>query len=305
MILEIESGETGSDGARRILLERISCALRALDGRAPLADKAVHDARKELKRARATLKLIRDGIGERAYRRDNDALRSAARPLTHVRDAKVMLDTIERLAGLCAQAAGGPRVEPLRRILKTERTAIRREVLQSPRTLAGIRRTLRASSGRVKKLPARRDGWAVYGAGLQRTCRRGRRAFAAARAECSPDLLHEWRKQVKFLWHQLQILQPLRPGVIGELADQLHKLAEYLGEDHDLWVLRQRAGQHPDAFARPGALSAFVALIDGRRAELQDRAMALGERLYGEKPRSFQRRMCACWQAWRRQAAAA
>ncbi len=40
-------------------------------------------------------------------------------------------------------------------------------------------------------------------------------------------------------------------------------------------------------------------LIARRQAELVEEAVALGERLYAEKPKCFRRRMRGYWRAWR------
>ena len=86
------------------------------------------------------------------------------------------------------------------------------------------------------------DGWDCITTGLRATYRRARRALRHARTDRATEDLHEWRKQTKYLWHQLQILTPLATGAIGELADEFHHLADYLGDEHDLAVLRERAG---------------------------------------------------------------
>ena len=62
----------------------------------------------------------------------------------------------------------------------------------------------------------------MLGAGLKRVYRNGRDAFAVAQDDPSQEHLHEWRKQVKYLWHQLQVLQPIQLGQLTALADQAH-----------------------------------------------------------------------------------
>jgi CHAD domain-containing protein len=96
MAIGLRRSESGTQGLRRILREQIAKALEALGG-TTLSDEAVHSARKELKKARATLQLLRDALGDVVYKRENAALRDAARPLSEVRDAKVLLDTLVRL----------------------------------------------------------------------------------------------------------------------------------------------------------------------------------------------------------------
>src|SRR5690349_17569591 len=61
-------------------------------------DDTVHEVRKSLKRLRALLRLLRHSLGRDEYRRENLALRDAARPLAVVRDAKVFVGTIQGLA---------------------------------------------------------------------------------------------------------------------------------------------------------------------------------------------------------------
>lgn len=62
------SGKAPSAVARR----QIAKALEALEDRSP-SDQVIHDARKELKKARATLRLLRDALGDTVYRRENEA----------------------------------------------------------------------------------------------------------------------------------------------------------------------------------------------------------------------------------------
>jgi CHAD domain-containing protein len=59
---------------------------------------AVHEARKNLKKTRALLRLARPGLGSETYRRENWAIRDAARLISGARDADVMQQTLTRLA---------------------------------------------------------------------------------------------------------------------------------------------------------------------------------------------------------------
>ena len=49
----------------------------------------------------------------------------------------------------------------------------------------------------------------------------------------------------------------------------------------------------------------LLALIDRRRAELQEEVLRLGRRFYADKPRAFTDRLRECWEAWRAEAPAA
>jgi CHAD domain-containing protein len=245
---------------RDIFLRQVAAAIEALDESKP----NVHSARKQLKRARATLRLLRPATGDDPYRRENVAARDAARPLSRARDDEMISNS---LAGL---------LEHFGRSVPHMHFAQHSQKLSAAQ-LDRIKAALERSMRRAREWELNADGWDCITSGLRATYRRARRALRHARVGRATEDLHEWRKQTKYLWHQLQILTPLATGPIGELADEFHHLADYLGEEHDLAVLRERAA----------ASSELHPLIDRRRQELQDKALTLGERLYSGKSRPF------------------
>ena len=75
-------------------------------------------------------------------------------------------------------------------------------------------------------------------------------------------------------------------------------LSQYLGDDHDLVMLRQFvAGHCARRYARE--VKVLDELIDLRQKELRSAAFALGARFYAEKPSSFCRRLENYWRVWR------
>ena len=53
-----------------------------------------------------------------------------------------------------------------------------------------------------------------------------------------PTAFHEWRKHVKDLGYQMQILRNLWPPVFKRLKGELDTLGDLLGKEHDLTVMR-------------------------------------------------------------------
>jgi CHAD domain-containing protein len=298
MAVELHRSTSDTHSLRHIARKQIADAIEALAARSP-SDQAVHDARKELKRSRATLRLLRDAMGDNVYRRENHALRDAARPLSAIRDGKVLLDTVNRLADRFRGTDELPPMEDLRRALRRRRAAARRAVLKRPKPFAQSCAALQAVHHRARRWRLGSGGWEVVGAGLKRVYGEARRSLAAAEADRTVAKLHEWRKQTKYLWHALQLLEPLWPGMIGELADQAHQLADYLGDDHDLSVLRDAAIALGDGLGK-AERRALLRLIDVQRTELRDKAMVLGHRLYEESPAGFAARFAHYWRDWRR-----
>lgn len=279
----------------QIFRQQIDCALDDLaGGRARVLN--VHGARKQLKRARATLRLLRSAIGDDVYRRENIAARDAARPLSHLRDSEILLDTLARLVARIGQAGSFLNLEPLQKSLGEHRRGLAGGASE-PRQSQQIRRALQRVKTRSTRWEITEDRWRVLALGLSETYRKGRQALREARNSRTIEHLHDWRKQAKYLWLQLQMLAPITAGAVGELADEFHHLSDYLGDEHDLAVLRARAFERPHGLdERSGR--ALKTLIDRRRAELEGKAFALGERLYEEKPSVFEYRMTQHWLRW-------
>lgn len=288
----IDRNEAGTRAVRRMVRARIERAVKHLTGRTP-SDEDLHAARKELRKARATLQLGRKALGHRVFARANTALRDAARPLGAVRDSKVLLDRLDEFAGRFGRGA----LDELRSTLRRERLQARRASLGAA-ALRTQRGRLRALAARSTRWPVGRHGWSVLGPAMERTYARGRRALAAARENPSVEHLHEWRKRVKSLCYQLQLLEPIAPEPIQRLARAAHRLSDVLGHDHDLALLRAKVVRTPET-ARPEHRMLLDA-IDERRAREQALAFGRGRRLYRETPRTFAARLEAHWRAWKR-----
>lgn len=253
---------------------------------------AVHDARKAIKKERSLLRLAKGAMPTETRRRENSVLREAARELSGTRDADVMIATLDDLADRFAGRLPAKTFEAIRDQLSARSG-------QRPGSAFEARavQELGALRVRVDDWTLLRGGWKAIESGLLRSYTRGRKAFARARARRSTDDLHAWRKRVKDLWYHQRLLGPIcGPGVRGQAKDA-HHLADLLGDDHDLALLRQRLAS--DELPATVDSSAVLRLIDHRRSELQTEAIALGERVYADRPRAFRRRMRRSWNVGR------
>src|SRR5207253_2166254 len=154
---------------------------------------------------RAVLRLVQDELGDKVYRRANRCFRDAARPLTEVRDAKVLIETLDKLAdeNISRRLLG-----ELRGKLQEHRAAVRTRLLKEQNALAKVMAMAGTGRARLKEWNIPHPGWSALRGGLKRIYKGGRDAMAVATASPSVTNLHEWRKQAKYLWHQLQVLQP-------------------------------------------------------------------------------------------------
>src|SRR5438128_1471546 len=88
-------------GMRRIAVGRAQKASERLHEAQRSEDPSdcLHGVRKDLKKSRAVLRLLRHELGESRYRDENNVYRDAGRLLSHTRDAEVKVKTLESLCG--------------------------------------------------------------------------------------------------------------------------------------------------------------------------------------------------------------
>lgn len=291
---------------RRIATELLDDALERLEnaegGSPEERDEAIHEARKGFKKVRAVLRLVRKSIGEGEYHKNNRLFRNLGRRLSGVRDAAVLVETVEGLRDhftdqLYARAFEGVCKE----LVARHEAALARAEEEEDVTV--VVETLRGVRERMNGLELHEDRWEALAGGLRRIYKRGYRDFARASDEPTDERLHDWRKRVKYLWHSLEVLHPLWPSVLEPLAESVHDLANVLGEDHDLAVLQTTLLQDPDAFGERGELEALFALLKGRREGLQASAQPLACRIYAETPDAFVERFGSYWHALERERA--
>jgi len=298
MAYRLKVHESFSGGIKRVATEELGEALRSLRGEpAPDNRDPVHDARKRFKKVRATLRLIRRDLGRKRYRKTNLILRDAGRELSGLRDAVVLVGTLEALAEHVGDKAPRGAFEGAREAL----LARQRRLGARAGDLSAVAEKVAGLQGEVAGWPVG-DTWNAVRPNLDRTYRRGLEAFGEAYRHPSDDGFHEWRKGVKDLWYHLRILNPLWPDVMEALAAQAGELADLLGNEHDLAVLAQTLAADPGAFGGAKDVGTLLGLIEDYRRDLRAAARLLGRRVYADKPKGFVARFESYWQAWRAEA---
>ncbi|MGH8256549.1 MAG: CHAD domain-containing protein [Steroidobacteraceae bacterium] len=292
----IEPQRSGTRSVQRAVRHYVAAAERSL-ARAHRSDVAVHDARQALKKSRAALRLLRPALGRRIYRRENARLREAAHSLTLARDLKALVQTLDSLRRREPALGRDASVAQVSRQLHAQRRSLRRQMQQSPAALTAARAGLHRTRRGAHRWHVGQHGWSILGPAVERIYRVGRRRLRAARASAADSALHDWRKQVKYLCHALQMLEPMGPAEIGAAVQQAHTLSKQLGELHDLSLLAQRA-RALGGPRTPGS-TALLAACGRRAAPLAQRTLALGQRLYRLPPRTLRRQLGGYWRRWR------
>jgi len=292
----LQANRSGTVEVRRVVRLSIENARRMLSS-AALSDSTVHEARKEIRKSRAAVRLLRDALGDARFRRENARLRDAARALNGARDARVLVNTLDALRKCHPDLKQDRAAAALARQLREQQRMTRRQLRRPTAPVAVARRTLEQTQFSAGQWPVGHRGWSKLGPAFKRLYAAGRDAARQSRARPDDHQMHEWRKQVKYLRHALQLLEPLQPSKLSKHANLARRLADSLGDGHDLAMLRQRA--LTGELKRTADIKSLLAAIDRRRRELRQEAFALADRVYAESPEELDKRLQRYWHRWR------
>ena len=301
MAYELHLDAAAGEALRRVIADELASAVERLRG----ADdedraKAVHEARKHIKKTRAALELARGALDKATQRSLRAALRDTAQGLAGQRDADVMLETLD---GLARQAAGqlpASTFEELR-VAVAERARAGGAVADT----AAAADALSAVARQVAALPLDDCSWRTVRASVSRTYAAGLSEWESLGGDPAGEARHEWRKRVKALWYHHRLLRPVWPAVMDAYIEELDRLGDNLGREHDLDVLEAFLTEHAGTLGTRADAGEIVALIEPRRAALREEAAVLGRRVYVESPKGFDRRLRAWLRAARSEQRAA
>ncbi len=296
------SSETFQDGLIRIGIEQINRARSTLGK--DVADKAIHETRKSIKRLRALLRLVRSGIGEEAFAEMNTRLRDVARDLSGARDSSVLLATIERLS------AAHPELAPMKAklrpglLVRASPTAAgcKPDLLTSARTALGDARQA------WKSLRLEDASFAPFATGLTTGLRDLRETAASAAKVGNADEVddgsrepgddepaHEWRKTAQRHWRHMRLMEAAWPPYFQCRAVEAKTISDLLGDAQDLALLITWLHDHPDVALKPAKSRELVGLARQEQATLRAQARVRTDRLTAERPKAHAR---VCEQLW-------
>lgn len=265
---------------RRIFAERVDAACDRLDE--AHRPKAIHQVRKEIKKLRAVLELVRAELAPEEYRKIRKCLRRAAQLLALVRDARVRFLALDKIVK-------NPKARfPImrRRLHENWRREVKR--LRTRQATSAVDRHLHKAERKMRR--AKIKALDLHGLADVFRCdhEHGREQFLQASREPLPENFHSWRKLVKTHWYQLRLLPPPRPHALRRMIDDFETLGGFLGEEHDLHLLAEFVAEN--ARGADAEIQVLKQVIAVRRQKLRAAAFKLGARLYAGESSAWMRK---------------
>ena len=282
-------GHALRETARHILAE----GRTAVEDRRRVEAVAVHDFRAAMKSWRAFLRLVEPHLPADDRRWRTEA-RDLARLLAGARDAQAALDAV----------ADAEQHAPSHRLSSQSWETIRGklEELRASAETASLTNALRTriaaaldrAEARIERWPIDELSFSDVAKGLSEGYRRARHLIPKDWRAASAHDLHELRQRVVVHRYQMEIVEPLWPRLGRSWVREAQKLRNRLGKYQDLAVVAHYAEPHqPLARWR----SRLQSVASQRQAQHTAVARRLAGRLFAERPKAFQRRLEAMWEA--------
>ncbi len=284
------------DFLKGALLEEMDIISSFCTGEVKDMDVTVHEIRKSIKKVRAILRMIRNGISDDEYKAENKLFRDLNRELSEARNIKIyqtcMIDLKERLPFDAFEKEMDKSIVEI----GNELTSNREQLVENEIFSQIFIRTNEAKV-RINNIELKTDDFGLMKNGLQKIYKRARKFSFLIQEDPSVEYLHEYRKKIKYLWNQLLILQPVFERLLKAYAKSLKNLSDLLG-DHRDYVLFLDYLEYNEFFAlTPEQISMIREIISEENDRRLIQAQKLSLKIFIDKPGYFADRLEQFWNA--------
>lgn len=200
-------------------------------------DRAVHDIRVNMKKARATMRLIISQLDKKSYEREYDTYRKVGSVLSSWRETsvhrKTLKDLKKRYPVLFSLLAGNDKLAGLMK-KPDNLSPVPTELISDVQKIDEL---LNKSRYRIRFYRLNNLEPHILFSELEVTYNMVSDLFLRARNYPKEKTLHEFRKRSKDFLYQLCFFRQMKPAVLKNLEKKLDVMTQNLGKYNDLAVL--------------------------------------------------------------------
>lgn len=243
--------------------------------------KAVHTARKALRRCRAVLAMVTRGLPKRERRAVRTALQEARRSLSMVRDHAVAPETLGSI-----ELSDDDR-ETAKRVLDNAAEAIPPTAETKQLLAEAAARAAAQAEALEAALPAE-ISWADVSWGIRKLYGEARRARRAAKV--SKSWFHAWRKRSKELAYALDFVAHQAGPRALAIQSEFDGVTQTLGPAVDLIMVREFVETHGLGLS-PESLEHLRDTIDGQLDDQMKSSRKIAKDTFEARARKFEKRL--------------
>ena len=198
-----------SHQARKQLGELLKDAREQVRGKRAHSSVGVHEARKDIKKARSILSLTDPSHRSKHTRRMDAALRKSGKALSLDRDQQVVAELVDQWS----EEASETRSPLLFKTLHNLNAALATEATKKKRSSGAprFRKSIKLARSHYHKLPSLAKCAGRIQQGVDRSWQRLMHGFENYAVHPNPKNLHRWRKNTKDHYYHLQFLRSRHP----------------------------------------------------------------------------------------------
>jgi len=299
MAYRLENNETLGFGLKRIVLERIDKSIFDLSKNNGSINDEIHDCRKNFKKIRTVLRLVRSKIGNDIFRYENSFYRDSGKTLSDLRDSTVLIQTFDKLIGNDDVDKEKFEFSSFRNLLLEKHKQLNSNDNLQKDIINSLSTDIILARSRVFDWSFTGDNFKIILDDFQRIYEAGQTQMKNVLEEAIKENVHEWRKRAKDLWYSLRILSNIWPEIMSPLIIMLGSLTDLLGDTNDLFILKQEIMANEDTFDNTNQAREIINFINKQIIDFLREAKFIGRRIYSEKSAYFAGRMRNYYEIWR------
>jgi CHAD domain-containing protein len=237
-LLSLLKNESPKDGIKRIFYVLMDNVLSHCSDTRDI-HLSIHEIRRNLKKIRAVLRMVRDEIGYAAYTRENTFFRDLGRMLSEIRSSEILHHSLELSRTRFRHKRYEPVFNQISLQILEKRDEIIRNKIEKEDVLGQIAQKIRSHKNHFDDLLLATDNYSVFLPGLTRIYRHNREYLKKYHDNPEINALHDFRKKVKYLLCQLQVIYPVFPEMLKVYISILDKIGDKLGIYRDLYELQE------------------------------------------------------------------
>ncbi len=251
----------------------------------------IHQTRLCFKRLRSLLRLGRFGLGKTVYQQFNFFYRDQARKLSGLRDQTVLL---QHLVPLIRSRRSKP-VQQALMVMHDDLLSQRKEQIarfHESGVMGQVRSALIDAEQHLHSIEFAVKESDIFIKGIINVYEQARRDFRslALPGGMNDIMMHDWRKQVKYLWYQIALMNQLWPNMMNAWSNETKELSKLLGLHHDMFLLQQAIDNYSKSFS-PNLFKNLNNSIATKKRKLETLSLDLGSKLFAEKPSALKIRL--------------
>jgi len=256
--------------------------------------RSVHQSRLSFKRLRCLLRFGRFGLNDSEYRRLNRFYRDQARTLSFHRDYTVINEVLKSMIKTRKSATERAFLIQFRARLMQKR--------KRDQAVTTFDEACREVIHRLSKMQAEISSWEpketdteLFLLGIKNTFAAAKKQHGNLKVPVTDHQLHEWRKQVKYLWYQAELLIGLWPSMLKPLIRELKSVAQSLGRHHDLVLLESALKEYIEPELEDLAATTLEQISEEKTC-IEEKALLLGKKIFAVRPSCLFQQLKACMQ---------